>query len=167
VDAGEGLATSAAVLSENGNMSSATIFFVLQRLLATTARDDVFAAGFGPGLTVEYARLSRYTGVAAAATVTAGDGPTAAGEDGPVSEGRPGPVATSEGAWAAAAAGATTEAAAVTVAAAMTPGSGALVDAMALGVSGGGRVPRESDVAGALAEPTENPLADSEVRRRK
>lgn len=51
-----------------------------QRLLAETARDHVFAAGFGPGLTVEYARLSRHgvvgDGGAAAEVVRATDGAT-------------------------------------------------------------------------------------------
>lgn len=54
---GDGIAESTEVLRDYGNMSSATIFFVLQRLLSTTTRDEVFAAGFGPGLTIEFGRL--------------------------------------------------------------------------------------------------------------
>ncbi len=47
------------VLRENGNMSSATILFVLKRLLETASADEsVLATAFGPGLTVETARLS-------------------------------------------------------------------------------------------------------------
>ena len=46
------------VLRENGNMSSATILFVLKRLLATAgAGDSVLAMAFGPGLTIETAGL--------------------------------------------------------------------------------------------------------------
>ena len=41
------------VLREYGNMSSATIFFVLQRILSDSATGTVFATAFGPGLTVE------------------------------------------------------------------------------------------------------------------
>ncbi|RGE18854.1 type III polyketide synthase [Leucobacter sp. wl10] len=57
----EAMAHSRAVLRDFGNMSSATILFILQRILA----DDAFAEGarvaglcFGPGLTVETARLT-------------------------------------------------------------------------------------------------------------
>lgn len=57
--AGDGLDDSAEVLRANGNMSSATIFFCLQRILASTSRSEIFTAGFGPGLTVEYGRLYR------------------------------------------------------------------------------------------------------------
>lgn len=65
---GEGLECSADVLRANGNMSSATIFFVLQRVLGTTERSEVFTAGFGPGLTVELGRVHRVQlGKAAAA----------------------------------------------------------------------------------------------------
>jgi predicted naringenin-chalcone synthase len=56
---GDGLEHSAEVLRANGNMSSATIFFVLQRVLSSTARSEVFTAGFGPGLTIEFGRLHR------------------------------------------------------------------------------------------------------------
>ena len=41
------------VLREYGNMSSATIFFVLQRILEDSRSGTVFATAFGPGLTVE------------------------------------------------------------------------------------------------------------------
>jgi predicted naringenin-chalcone synthase len=41
------------VLREYGNMSSATIFFVLQRILESGESGTVFATAFGPGLTVE------------------------------------------------------------------------------------------------------------------
>jgi predicted naringenin-chalcone synthase len=43
------------VLRDYGNMSSATILFVLKRLLESGKRGTVFAAAFGPGLTVESA----------------------------------------------------------------------------------------------------------------
>jgi predicted naringenin-chalcone synthase len=56
---GEGLEASIDVLRTYGNMSSPTILFVLQRILAQTQRDNVFVAGFGPGLTVEYGRIHR------------------------------------------------------------------------------------------------------------
>jgi hypothetical protein len=68
----EGLTVSRDVLRQFGNMSSATIFFVLARVLTTTTRDDVFTAGFGPGLTIEFARLYRRGGGAASADRTAG-----------------------------------------------------------------------------------------------
>jgi hypothetical protein len=69
----EGLRHSHAVLRDYGNMSSATILFVLQRVLAAEnaaaegggdgggarPHDDVFMCGFGPGLTVEFGRLQR------------------------------------------------------------------------------------------------------------
>lgn len=51
------LDASFAVLRQYGNMSSATIFFVLQELLQREGRGTVFAAAFGPGLTVESAHL--------------------------------------------------------------------------------------------------------------
>ncbi len=41
------------VLREYGNMSSATIFFVLRRILEGRESGTVFATAFGPGLTVE------------------------------------------------------------------------------------------------------------------
>lgn len=55
----DALDASRAVLREYGNMSSATILFVLKELLASTADDEkVLAIAFGPGLTVETARLT-------------------------------------------------------------------------------------------------------------
>jgi predicted naringenin-chalcone synthase len=50
------IAASREVLRDFGNMSSATIFFVLQNLLSGPAPahgDSVFAMAFGPGLTIE------------------------------------------------------------------------------------------------------------------
>lgn len=47
------------VLREYGNMSSVTIFFVLQKILADSREGTVFAAAFGPGLTVEAAKLRK------------------------------------------------------------------------------------------------------------
>jgi len=41
------------VLRENGNMSSSTIFFVLQRFQQAGAGSPLVAIGFGPGLTIE------------------------------------------------------------------------------------------------------------------
>ena len=48
---------SAEVLRQFGNMSSATILFILERLRATACRGPCLALGFGPGLTVEAALL--------------------------------------------------------------------------------------------------------------
>lgn len=74
------LAPSRAVLREHGNMSSATILFILARLLdeaSDAAPARVAALAFGPGLTVESAMLTLRAGagVAAggAAAVAAGD----------------------------------------------------------------------------------------------
>lgn len=54
----DALDTSRAVLRDFGNMSSATILFVLQRLLEDPARQGrVCAMAFGPGLTIETALL--------------------------------------------------------------------------------------------------------------
>jgi predicted naringenin-chalcone synthase len=50
----EALGDSHAVLADHGNMSSATILFILERLLAGTA-DPCVAMAFGPGLTTELA----------------------------------------------------------------------------------------------------------------
>jgi predicted naringenin-chalcone synthase len=53
---------SRAVLREYGNMSSATILFILGRLLADPSLGDgahVMGLAFGPGLTVETARFTR------------------------------------------------------------------------------------------------------------
>jgi len=47
------LDVSRGVLDEYGNMSSATIFFVLDRLKQADARRPCVALGFGPGLTIE------------------------------------------------------------------------------------------------------------------
>ena len=74
----EGLDASEAVLRDHGNMSSATIFFVLERLLATTARNSVFIAGFGPGLSIEFGCL--YRGGAAALKETREPLPSEAAE---------------------------------------------------------------------------------------
>jgi predicted naringenin-chalcone synthase len=49
----EDLQPSYDVLREYGNMSSSTILFVLDRILDTPQKGKVFAAAFGPGLTVE------------------------------------------------------------------------------------------------------------------
>ncbi|MDQ1124803.1 type III polyketide synthase [Microbacterium trichothecenolyticum] len=57
----DALAPSRAVLRAHGNMSSATLLFILRDLLADGARRDgdrVAALAFGPGLTVEAARLT-------------------------------------------------------------------------------------------------------------
>jgi len=57
------LAASRTVLREHGNMSSATVLFVLAEALRTGVRDGepVIALAFGPGLTVEAARLTAVT----------------------------------------------------------------------------------------------------------
>lgn len=47
------LAASYQVLQQYGNMSSATILFVLKSLLQKKVSGPLFGAGFGPGLTVE------------------------------------------------------------------------------------------------------------------
>ncbi len=49
------LAASHAVLAEHGNMSSATILFIIERLRATAAPTPCVALAFGPGLTAEMA----------------------------------------------------------------------------------------------------------------
>jgi predicted naringenin-chalcone synthase len=55
---GTALAASRAVLSDNGNMSSATLMFVLARLLAAPpAVEQGVALAFGPGLAAEGLRL--------------------------------------------------------------------------------------------------------------
>lgn len=79
---GDGLADSTEVLRANGNMSSATIFFVLERVLGTTHRKEVFAAGFGPGLTIEYGRMFRVARGAGAPAVALSAAPAGAGPDG-------------------------------------------------------------------------------------
>jgi alkylresorcinol/alkylpyrone synthase len=55
----DALAASRGVLAEHGNMSSATILFVLERLRAADAQGPCVALAFGPGLTVEMAVLER------------------------------------------------------------------------------------------------------------
>lgn len=58
----QGLAASRSVLANYGNMSSATILFVLKQLLSTSAErseDPVLAMAFGPGLTIESALLTK------------------------------------------------------------------------------------------------------------
>ena len=50
------------MLRNYGNMSSATVLFVLQEILrqpAASERDRLCAMAFGPGLTVEMALLER------------------------------------------------------------------------------------------------------------
>jgi predicted naringenin-chalcone synthase len=50
----DALETSRGVLRDNGNMSSATVMFVLERMLAGKAHDQIGCAmAFGPGLTAE------------------------------------------------------------------------------------------------------------------
>lgn len=48
---------SAAVLRQFGNMSSATILFILERLRQSNAPRPWVALAFGPGLTVEASLL--------------------------------------------------------------------------------------------------------------
>ena len=60
--ADEQLISSRNVLSEYGNMSSATILFVLQYLLEQSSRNEqesVLAMAFGPGLTIESGLLNK------------------------------------------------------------------------------------------------------------
>jgi predicted naringenin-chalcone synthase len=56
---GEVLAASRGVLADHGNMSSATILFILDRLEKAGAAGPCVALAFGPGLTVEMAVLDR------------------------------------------------------------------------------------------------------------
>lgn len=56
------LATSRAVLRDHGNMSSATVLFILRQLMADEAVGDgarIASLAFGPGLTVESALLTK------------------------------------------------------------------------------------------------------------
>jgi predicted naringenin-chalcone synthase len=64
----DALELSRTILREHGNMSSATLLFILGALLADGSRPDgqrVGAIAFGPGLTVETARLTVRSGVSA------------------------------------------------------------------------------------------------------
>jgi predicted naringenin-chalcone synthase len=54
------LAESYSVLAGYGNMSSASILFVLKGILDSGARGDVFSAAFGPGLSAESAVFGAY-----------------------------------------------------------------------------------------------------------
>lgn len=67
----DALAVSRDVLRTYGNMSSATVLFVIDELWRNGVRDGgrVGAVAFGPGLTVESARLVRREGVAATGPV--------------------------------------------------------------------------------------------------
>jgi predicted naringenin-chalcone synthase len=56
------LAISREVLAEHGNMSSATILFILERLVRGDAAGPCVAMAFGPGLTAELALLRRTGG---------------------------------------------------------------------------------------------------------
>lgn len=51
----DALAVSRGVLAEHGNMSSATILFILERLIRAEAALPCVAMAFGPGLTAELA----------------------------------------------------------------------------------------------------------------
>lgn len=65
----EALAVSRDVLRAYGNMSSVTLLFILERMQNDPARPDgqrVAAVAFGPGLTIETARLTVRTGTASA-----------------------------------------------------------------------------------------------------
>jgi predicted naringenin-chalcone synthase len=53
----EALSASRAILAECGNMSSPTVLFILQRLLAIGDKLPCVILGFGPGLTVEAALI--------------------------------------------------------------------------------------------------------------
>jgi predicted naringenin-chalcone synthase len=55
----ECLDSSYATLRETGNLGSAAILFVLHRLLAETTSDHASYFAFGPGVTVEWANLTR------------------------------------------------------------------------------------------------------------
>jgi predicted naringenin-chalcone synthase len=64
----ETLLASEAILADHGNMSSATILFILRDLLRSTETDRCFAMAFGPGLTAEFALLERLPHAASAST---------------------------------------------------------------------------------------------------
>ncbi|ANQ52316.1 type III polyketide synthase [Flammeovirga sp. MY04] len=55
----EDLQPSFEVLKENGNMSSVSILFVLKKISQINEDNPIFAAGFGPGLTMEAMTLNR------------------------------------------------------------------------------------------------------------
>jgi predicted naringenin-chalcone synthase len=55
----QAVAVSREILAAHGNMSSATILFILERLLHERADDPCVALAFGPGLTVEAAVFDR------------------------------------------------------------------------------------------------------------
>jgi len=57
----EDFAVSYDVLREYGNMSSATIMFVLKRILEGSRSGHIFATAFGPGLTLEAAHMEKET----------------------------------------------------------------------------------------------------------
>ncbi len=91
----ESLAHSRAVLRDFGNMSSATILFILQRMLADDSIPDgarIAGLCFGPGLTVETAKLTLHTGTAGTASRS---GPAEQGKQAVRSEQVP-PAAISE-----------------------------------------------------------------------
>lgn len=56
---GDALSASRQVLAQYGNMSSATVLFVLERLLAEPGEGAVAAVAFGPGLAVESGLFTR------------------------------------------------------------------------------------------------------------
>jgi len=56
---GDALADSSEVLATHGNMSSATILFILERMARTAPAGPCVAMAFGPGLTAELALLTR------------------------------------------------------------------------------------------------------------
>lgn len=60
------MAPSRAVFARFGNMSSPTVLFVLRELLARGSRGTVCAMAFGPGLTLDAARLRVVDGAGAA-----------------------------------------------------------------------------------------------------
>jgi predicted naringenin-chalcone synthase len=51
----QSLAVSRAVLAEHGNMSSPTLLFILEKLMAVKTPTPCVMLGFGPGLAVEAA----------------------------------------------------------------------------------------------------------------
>lgn len=78
---GEGIETSREVLRNYGNMSSATILFVLQRILSTCSRPNIFFAGFGPGLTIEFGRLYQVSADGSASGATAANSSSNSSEE--------------------------------------------------------------------------------------